>query len=81
MSSGDMATVKRLAAHRARPRRKGDTETKQDRESSMNLKSELLSSVTQSSAIPAGKSLNDKQFLKVQLFARTFVNFSDLPAC
>lgn len=29
MSSGDMATVKRLAAHRARPRRKGDTAAKQ----------------------------------------------------
>lgn len=30
MSSGDMATVKRLAAHRARPRRNGDTETQQE---------------------------------------------------
>lgn len=71
MSSGDMATVKRLAAQRARPRRKGDTEMKQNKQNShfrvsfMNSKSELLPSVTQSFAIPAGKSFNDKKFLKV----------------
>lgn len=61
-----MATVKRLAAQRARPKRKGDTErkpTKQKQNSGfklslISLKLQLLPSIIQNLVTPVAEHLN-----------------------